>query len=315
MDTLPLGNSDHQVSAMCLGAMNFGTKTDTTTSRLLLDQYAEAGGRFVDTANCYAAWTKHGHAGDSEQLIGDWLQTRTDREAWFIATKVGFGWKAKDGRPGAAQGLRADDLLAQCDASLKRLQRTHIDLYFMHLDDRTIHVDEWLTACDTLYTAGKIRATGLSNFASWRMMQAIDCATASHALVPCASQLKHTLLVPEQRRDYLLWPPATDEHLDVEETYNIRRIAYSPLLKGAYQRQDRKIPSPYRSAENNQRLSVLRSIARDHGATPNQIVLAWMLQQPRPIIPLFAASNEQQLAENLGALRLQLSKDEHERLR
>jgi aryl-alcohol dehydrogenase-like predicted oxidoreductase len=98
MKTVPLGHTGQQVSALCLGAMFLGTRQDEPTSFALLDQYVEAGGTFIDTANVYAHWAG-GQGGDSESLLGRWMKARGNRDRLFVATKVGFDY------PGAPRGL------------------------------------------------------------------------------------------------------------------------------------------------------------------------------------------------------------------
>ena len=101
MRTLTLGPRDLHVSELCLGTMYFGTSTDQATSYRLLDQYVDAGGSFLDTANIYAHWVPGGEAGVSESLLGRWLAERGHRNKMFIASKVGFAY------PGCEGGLRA----------------------------------------------------------------------------------------------------------------------------------------------------------------------------------------------------------------
>jgi aryl-alcohol dehydrogenase-like predicted oxidoreductase len=90
MKTRQLGTTGAEVSALCLGAMLFGTRTDQATSTLLLDQYVEAGGSFIDTANIYAHWVPGGVGGESEQLLGRWMKERNNRQHLFLASKVWF---------------------------------------------------------------------------------------------------------------------------------------------------------------------------------------------------------------------------------
>jgi aryl-alcohol dehydrogenase-like predicted oxidoreductase len=303
MQSLQLGITGPKVSAHCLGTMYFGTAPHAAA---LLTRFRDAGGTFLDTANVYAGWVQDGRAGDSEGRVGSWLAENQERDNVVLATKVGFGCKPSADTPGIPQGLRPEWIRAQCEASLKRLRTSHIDLYYAHLDDREVPIAEWLGALQQLRSEGKILHLGISNFAAWRLALVAD--RAGEAL--CAHQSKYTYLRPVRGRSYHPWPPANEEHDDAESAIGVTRVAYSPLLKGAYQRPDRAIPKPYKTPENQGRLTVLAKIAKAHGVTPGQVVLAWLQQRPAPVIPLYSASTVEQLDENLAAADLRLSDED-----
>ena len=128
MQTRLLGKTGVEVSAYCLGTMNFGSRDDLTTSYQILDQFAEAGGTFLDTANMYASWIT-GNGGESETTLGQWMKERGNRQQMFVATKVGQPMRDVE------RGLPAARIAAECDKSLKRLGVEAIDLYYAHLDD------------------------------------------------------------------------------------------------------------------------------------------------------------------------------------
>ena len=115
MKTLSLGKTGVEVSAFCLGAMYFGSRTDEETSYQILDGYVEAGGTFLDTANIYARWVSGYVGGESETLLGEWMRERKNRRQMFIASKVGFDY------PGVERGLRAQQIVTECEKSLERL--------------------------------------------------------------------------------------------------------------------------------------------------------------------------------------------------
>jgi aryl-alcohol dehydrogenase-like predicted oxidoreductase len=148
METQKLGKTGVDVSALCLGAMYFGTRNDQATSYRVLDKYVEAGGTFIDTANIYAHWVKGFKGGESETLLGEWMQGRGNRDKLFIASKVGFGY------PGVPVGLRANQIEEECNKSLRYLKIDTIDLYYAHVDDRKTPLEETLEAFDKLVKAG-----------------------------------------------------------------------------------------------------------------------------------------------------------------
>jgi aryl-alcohol dehydrogenase-like predicted oxidoreductase len=308
MKTVQLGHAGVEVSAMCLGTMYFGTKADEETSQRLLDAYVEAGGAFLDTANVYAHWAEGGMGGESEQLLGRWMRDRKNRDGLFIASKVGFSY------PGNEDGLRAGQIVEECDKSLERLGIDTIDLYYAHHDDRRTPLEESLEAFDRLIREGKVRHIGASNYVAWRLAEALQVSRRHDWAEFCCAQQKHTYLRPKRGIDFRLWPPANEEFLELCETKGLAVVAYSPLLRGAYSRDDRPFPKPYRSADSDARLAVLRAVAADRGVTPGQITLAWMLHARPTTIPLFSASRPEQLSENLAALDVDLSDDEMARL-
>lgn len=308
MDRTTLGNSDLTVSELCLGTMYFGTTVDEPTAFRLLDQYVEAGGNFLDTANCYAFWAENGTGDESEALIGRWMTSRGNRDALTVATKVG----CRPRYPGApfpeeAQGLRRDVIVRDVEASLRRLQVDTIDLYYTHQDDRHAPLEETLGALDELVRAGKVRQVGCSNMAAWRIEQARSISAARGYPGFCCAQLRHTYLPGGDTGVQL---HLGDEHLDYARGHAFGLVAYSPLLQGAYTRADRPLPAEFVRPGHDAYLATLTNVAQEIGLTPNQVVLAWMQQGDPPVIPLIAASTTAQLEENLNAVGVTLTPEQ-----
>ncbi len=315
MKTTSLGLSGEQVSAMALGTMLYGTKYDEDRSRALLDQYFEAGGRFLDTANVYAHWVNDDtRGGESELLVGRWLKDRGNRDELFISTKVGFGFPGTDEYPGPDDTLSAKVIEAECEKSLKRLGLDCIDLYFAHWDHRPTPLQEVLTAFDKLVKAGKVRHIGASNYVAWRLAEALMTSDVNGLAKYVCTQQKHTYLRVNHGVDPQKWPPANEEFLEVCKLKNLAIMAYSPVLRGAYSREDRPIPARYQSPDSEARLNALRTMAAARGVSANQLVLAWLRHSDPVVIPLFSASTPEQMQENLGALKIELSAAEMARL-
>jgi aryl-alcohol dehydrogenase-like predicted oxidoreductase len=310
MQTVPLGNTGVDVSALCLGAMYFGTRNDERASYGLLDQYVAAGGAFIDTANIYAHWIEGFRGGESEALLGRWMRERGNRNDLFLATKVGFEL------PGVERGLRAEQIEAEAEKSLRALGVETIDLYYAHVDDRNTPLDETLTAFHRLVESGKVRFVGASNYLAWRLEQAHWVSETNGWPAFCCVQQRHTYLRPKPGATFGAQVSANADLLDYVRArrHDFTLLAYAALLAGAYVRDDRPVPDQYRGPDSDVRLSVLREVAAEVGATPNQIVLAWMLQGDPPVIPLVAASEPEHLAENLGALDVTLSAEQVRRL-
>lgn len=311
MHTVPLGDTGEQVSAMCLGAMYFGSRNDEESSYLLLEQYVGAGGSFIDTANVYAHWAGPGwQGGESEALLGRWMKDRGNRDWLFIASKVGFDM------PGVERGLTASQIEAECDKSLKRLGTDTIDLYYAHVDDRYTPLEETLEAYARLVQAGKVRYIGASNYLAWRLEQARAISRAHGWPEFCCIQQRYTYLRPKPGASFDPQVAVNDDLLDFCDARrdDITLLAYSVLLSGAYTRHDRPISDQYAGPDTDARLAVLRAVAAEVGVTPNQVVLAWMLHSDPVVIPLIAASRPEHLQENLDALDVTLSADQMARL-
>jgi aryl-alcohol dehydrogenase-like predicted oxidoreductase len=311
MQTLSLGSTGINVSALCLGAMYLGTRQDEAASFRLLDQYVDAGGSFIDTANGYAGWVPGFHGGESETTLGRWMSARQNRGSLFVATKVGFGYH------GVERGLSARQIEEECHKSLQRLGTDTIDLYYAHVDDRHTPLQETLAALDRLVQAGKVRFIGASNYLAYRLERAHTLAKLNDWPPFCCLQQRYTYLQPRfGKRVVAAQEYVTEELLDYLRWRKgqMTLLAYAVLLNGAYTRTDRAIPDAYATPDNGARLETLRNIAEDVGCTPNQVILAWLRQSDPPVLPLIAASTPEQLRENLDALSVGLSDEEMRRL-
>ena len=308
MKTISLGKTGVEVSAFCLGAMYFGSRTDKETSYQILDQYVEAGGTFLDTANIYARWVPGYVGGESETLLGEWMRERKNRAQMFIASKVGFDY------PGVERGLRAQQVVAECEKSLERLGIDTIDLYYAHRDDRNTPMEETLEAYDRLIEAGKVRFIGASNFLAWRLEEAHWVSQTHGWAEYCCVQQRYSYIRPKPGASFDPQTAANDDLLDYCRTRGMRLLAYSPLLGGAYTRADRAFADQYLGPDTDARVEALRAVAEETGATANQIVLAWMVQSDPSVIPLVGASTVEQLQEDLGAQDVKLSTEQMARL-
>jgi aryl-alcohol dehydrogenase-like predicted oxidoreductase len=308
MQTVDLGNTGIRVSKLCLGAMYFGTSTDEPTSYQLLDQYLDAGGSFIDTANIYAHWVKGFRGGESELLLGRWMQQRKNRAGVFLASKVGFEY------PGITRGLSPRQVEEECEKSLRKLGTDHIDLFYAHVDDRSTPMEETLAAFDRLVRSGKVRFIGASNFRAWRLEEALWVSQAHGYTSYVCIQQRHTYLRPRAGQSFDPQVSGNDDLLDYCRAHPVTLLAYAALLAGAYTRPERSFPGQYSGEAANARLAVLHAVAAEKGISSNQLILAWMLHSDPFVLPLIAASNSQQLRENISALDVQLTTEEMERL-
>jgi aryl-alcohol dehydrogenase-like predicted oxidoreductase len=309
-----LGTSGLRVSVLTMGTMTFGGKggfasvgsTGVEEARRQVDRCLDAGVNLIDTANVYSG-------GLSEEICGEVLEGRRDRV--LVATKARM--PMGDGPNDA--GLSRQHLIAQCEASLRRLRTDHIDLYQVHEWDGQTPLSETLRALDDLVRAGKVRYVGCSNYAGWQLMKALGVAEREGLGRFCCQQIHYTLQAREA--EYELVPIAVDQGLGL--------LVWSPLagglLTGKYRRGE---PGP----EGSRLLSgwdeppvpdqdklydivdVLVEVAAGRGASPAQVALAWLLERPAVTSVIVGARTTEQLADNLGAADLSLTADELDRL-
>lgn len=311
MKTVRLGKTDLEVSALIMGTVWLGTKQDKQESYSLLDQYYDAGGRCIDTANIYASWLSDDLlGGESESMIGQWVKDRGNRQEVIIETKLGFPY------PNVDAGLTAKQIEEECEKSLKRLQTDYIDIYFAHVDDFNTPYEETMEAFDRLVKAGKVRHIAASNFMSWRIAEANMVSKHNGWAQYSALQQRHTYLRP--KHDNTNWGQQVwlkPEMTEYCRTNDITIFGYTTTISGAYSgRDDRPIPPEYQTPDTEERLKVLHQITKETGATAIQVVLAWMLQSDPIVIPIIGGSTTEQLAENLGVLNMSLTSDQMERL-
>lgn len=328
MQSRTLGTSAVEVSELCLGAMHFGTRMKRSVAFALLDQFVDAGGTFIDTANNYSFWDERGVGGESEAVLGAWLRERGNRDRVVIATKCGAmpagpapgstaGGSVSDVATAgfaSAEGLSEAAITSAIEGSLRRLGIEHVDLYYAHIDDRRVPVAETMGAFARLIEAGKVRAIGCSNFATWRIAESRAAAGAAGTPAYAAAQFRYTYLRPNPGADLDVQVAVDDQLRDYCRSNGVTLLAYSPLLQGAYSRSRDGIPTDYASADSVTRLDVLAQVAAEVGAPPTQVVLAWLRQQDPPVIPLVTASRPEQLTENLGSLDVTLSSEHMDRL-
>jgi len=327
MNTVPLGDTGERVSQLALGAMLMGTRTDEAASFEMLDRYLDTGGSFIDTANCYAWWPAPGdRGGESESLLGRWFAKRGRRDDVFLATK-GSAWveRAEEVR-GAPwdvvnkefEGAGGDTLRRAVDDSLRRLGTDHIDLYYVHVDDRHTPIEETLEALDDVVRAGKVRHIGWSNVRTWRLERVRQVAARNGWPAPVALQQQHSYL---RRRAGLSHASIVDdEQLDfLRANPDVTLVAYSPILKGVYDDPERRrghdIMLPYEGPDAEARLAVLTELAGELGVTPNQLVIAWLLHQTDPrMVTLVGPRTPGHLDAALPALDIKLDDETLTRL-
>jgi aryl-alcohol dehydrogenase-like predicted oxidoreductase len=289
---------DMDVSKICLGTMYMGNRDSIDLSYKLLDKYVESGGNFIDTANIYSFWVEGFQGGESETLIGRWLQERNCRENVVVATKVGSGYQ------NTSKGLNTKQIITECEKSLRRIGIDTIDLYYAHADDFSTPIEETMEAFYRLVKAGKIRYIGASNYNSWRLEESNLVAEFNNYLKYSVLQQRYTYFQPRHaahpdfNQVYL-----TEEMINICRSRNISILAYSVLLNGHYSNVKKELPKQYECAENVERKKILDYVASETNLTANQIVILWLLNHEPTIVPVIGVSTKQHITEAFDALR------------
>ncbi len=318
-----IGSSGLFAYRLALGTMQFGWSVDEDGSFAVLDAYAEQGGNFIDTADCYSSWSASmggppNAGGVSEEIIGRWLKDRGNRDEMVIATKVraAMGEQFSDHRGTARQreGLSRRWIMQACEDSLRRLGVDHIDLYQAHFIDPLVPIEETLSAFTDLVRQGKVRYLGCSNFSAWRTVEALSASDRLGLERFVSIQPEYNLLAPS--RSFVEM-----ELTGMCEHYGLSMIPYSPLaggvLTGKYQRGE-ALPNSVRAEENAQVrfsdqnwdiIETLVTVAEAEGLTPAQAAVNWIRTRPTVAAPIIGANTAEQLRDTLNGLDKPLSEE------
>jgi aryl-alcohol dehydrogenase-like predicted oxidoreductase len=299
MELRRLGRTALRVSELCLGTMNFGPLTTQDDSFVIMDRALDLGINFFDTANRYGGPKG---PGTTETIIGNWFSHGGGRrEKVVLATKV-YGPMSEWPNDG---GLSARHIRDACEASLRRLQTDHIDLYQMHHVDRNAPWDEIWQAMEKLVDDGKVIYVGSSNFAGWHIAQANEAAARRNFLG----------LVSEQSLYNLASRTVELEVLPACRHYGLGVIPWSPLAGGML--GGTKSNDTARRKNANPRYESLRpqlddweKLCAEIGEEPAAVALAWLLQRREVTAPIIGPRTLQQLeGASLRATEIELDDD------
>ncbi len=295
MITLP--KTDLRVHPLCLGGNVFGFSADVKNSEDVLSYYFDNGGNFVDTADMYSQWAPGHVGGESETIIGNWMKKRANRGQMVITTKV-----AKlDTRP----GLKAANIAAACEDSLRRLQTDYIDLYYAHQDDLDTPIEETLGAFDSLMRAGKVRYIAASNFTATRLQESLEISKKLGLASYVACQDQYNLM----DRDY------ETSLRDTVEKNGLSEIPFYGLARGFLSGKYRPgvtiesvratgVTNSYANERGWKMLEKLDQIAQERRTSVSAIALAWLRQQKTVSAPIASATKLEQIKELMPVIRL-----------
>ena len=311
-----LGRSGVVVSELALGTMVFGEGpprgTNPQEAAAMIRRYLDAGGDHLDTADVYAG-------GRSEEIVGEAIAGIRDRIV--LATKARFA----TGEGPNDSGLSRVHLIRAVEASLRRLRTDHVDLLYAHTWDPLTAIEETLRALDDLVTSGKVRAVGVSNFKAWQLMNALGISDGGGYARFAAAQYQYSLVARDIEHEFL----------DLCRSEGVGMVPWSPLgggfLSGKYQ-ADRRPARPEEgrlatqpggdeeawdrraTGRNWAVLAEVEQVAAEHGATPSQVAIAWLLTREAVSSVVIGARTMEQLEDNLGASGLDLAPEAVSRL-
>ncbi|MFB6137836.1 MAG: aldo/keto reductase [Halobacteriaceae archaeon] len=310
MEYTTLGETGTWVSEVCFGTWRFGkesdgvVETDREEAHALLDEAAEQGINFIDTANTYGS-------GESERWIGEWLEDR-DREEYVIASKV-YWTMASD----VSQNLSRKTIRAEIEGTLDRLGTDYIDLYYIHRWDEHTPIAETLATMQTLVDEGKVNYLGASSMAAWQLTKAQWTADVEDLQRFDVTQPRYNASYRDPVEDYL----------DVCADQDLAVCPYSPLdggfLTGKYERGGSAPAGSRGDLQDWQEFSetqwavldAVRSVAEAVDATPAQVALRWLIDREAfTCIPIVGARTPEQLRENAGASDVTLTDEQRERI-
>ena len=313
MKTRAVGRTGMQVTELCLGTMTFGYQCNEKTSFAILDRAFEGGMRFIDTADVYPLGGSLETVGRTEEIIGRWMRERGNRDSIVLATKCA-------GTMGSGPndvGLSRYHIQQAIEASLRRLGTDTIDLYQVHSFDPRTPIEETLRALDDLVRQGKVRYVGCSNYAAWRLGQALAASDKLGIARYDSVQPRYNLLYREIESE--LVPLCRTEGLGV--------VVYNPMaggfLSGKYKKGDdpwegsrftlgsaaRRYQQRYWHDEHFDAVERFKQAVQSRGHNAASVAIAWVLQQPGITAAIVGASDPDQLSAPLDAIDLELDEE------
>ena len=302
-----LGRTGVRVSEICLGTMMFGARTERDESIKMIDHALDAGVNFIDTADVYGG-------NESERIVGEAPSRDNKRATTVLATK----FNGPQGEDVNSRGLSRRHVIEACEASLRRLRTDWIDLYQLHRSSAEVPIDETLRALDDLIRAGKVRYIGTSMFAGWKLVEALWVA----------KELGLNRFVCEQPAYHLLDRTAEREVIPAAQTFGIGIIPWGPLcgglLTGKYERDGGDVEGRWKGGTDNfgrratdaawDAIDLVKELAKEKGATPSQVALAWCAAQPGVTAPIIGPRTFDQLVDNLGAVEVTVTPEDQARI-
>lgn len=308
MENRRLGKYGLEVPALCLGTMTFGYQVDETMSQAILDRAFELGLSFLDTADAYPLGGTRETIGETEAIIGRWLEKKNNRDQLLIATKC---FAPTRGGPNN-WGLSRQHIFESINKSLKRLNTDYVDLYQAHGFDPFTPIEETLRAFEDIQKAGKVRYVGCSNYPAWRLGQALSTA----------DRLGLSGYVSVQPRYNILYRDIETELLPLCRSEGLGVLVYNPLaggfLSGKYKQGQsleegtrftlgtaaERYQARYWQESQFKAMETLKAVVEGKDLSMVSVAVAWVLAQEGISSAIIGASRPEQLDANLEALNI-----------
>ncbi|BBF69688.1 aldo/keto reductase [Sphingomonas bisphenolicum] len=310
LSKVTINHTDLSVSRLCYGTNMLGWQIDQDRSNAILDEFADLGGNFIDSARAYGDWMHDAPKGASERAIGAWLKGKK-REDFVIATKGGFfDMRAGDYR----NRVNPTDLANDLDESLDHLGVDTIDLYWLHMDNVETPVSELVDFLDEAKATGKIRWFGASNWTDTRVLEANSYAKANDKASFIAVEPFWGLAKPHEanalQQGYQLY---FEDHGGALKDAGLAIIPYCSQSRGYFgmlEQSEDAVPDSlkafYDNPANANRFDAAKMIAERHGVTVSEIALAYLMNQPQQVIPIFGASTPARIKDSVRAAAISL---------
>lgn len=303
-DKRRLGSSSLEIVPLIFGGNVFGWTLDQQASFGILDAFKDLGFNAIDTANNYSHWVPGNKGGESETIIGNWLQDRGGRSDIVLMTKVGgrFGYDSKP-------NVRGTYIKEEVENSLRRLRTDYIDLYQTHYDDEAIPVEETLRAYDDLIQEGKVRFIGASNISPERLVESLDTSVEKGIASYVSLQPEYNLY-DRSKFENLYEKISFEKQIGVIPYYSLasgfltgKYIAESDFGQSA---RGADIQKKYWNDRGRRIVTALKEVADSYSVSASAVALAWLLAQRAVTAPIASATKNQHMDAFVEAVSLRL---------
>ncbi|MGA8480628.1 MAG: aldo/keto reductase [Chthoniobacterales bacterium] len=310
MKTCAIPRTNLTASVICLGAAEFGSALDTSSSKKILETYLDAGGNVLDTAEIYAAWLPNGEH-RSETFVGEWLRKSKSRDRVIVSTKGAHPRLDSMDKPRMSKPVVESDL----NSSLQRLGIDQIDIYWLHRDDPGTPVEEIILMLEDFRKAGKIRYSGLSN---WTLARAEAARVAAKKLGVesfIGIQNQWSLAKADASKGDKTWAYTDDSFAQWHGRHNVAAFPYTTQANGYFRRLENgtldqasaSVRALFDSPENQERYKRMKTLQSTTGLSVGTIVLSYLLSQPFPVFPIIGPKKSSDLLESIEAAKATLS--------
>ena len=308
MQTCQLVNTDLVVSQLCYGGVSWGVRVGSQRMDQLIGLFRDLGGNFIDTAHCYAYWLPGGFSGSSERALADYFRRNGGRQELTIGTKGGMS--SAQGYRRAERPLSPERVGADIDDSLARLETDTLDLFWLHIDDQAVAVEEVIDFLNAEIGRGRIRHLGASNWTAARIDAANAYAAASQLHGFAASQPQWTLAAPTAALHRSTPGFFSDEDYAAHQVSGIPVIPHTPTAHGYFAQGVDLEDSDFDNDVSRGRKQRAEKLGAELDRPATQIAIAFLKASPFPVVPILGTLNEDHLRDADAALDLQLTKEQ-----